>query len=73
MTNQELINKLEEKRLQMERESYLVMETVDEYNILEMANEMIVYRAKMDMIDEIQFMLLNGVWEDELPSQIYLK
>jgi hypothetical protein len=73
MTNEELINKLEEKRLQIERETYLVMEAVDEYNILEMATEMTVYRAQMYMIDEIQFMLVNGVWEDELPSQIFLK
>jgi hypothetical protein len=73
MTNEELSNKLEEKRFEMERETYLVMEVVDGDNILEMANEMIVYRAKMEMIDEIQFMLENGVWEDELPSQIIIK
>ena len=54
MTNEELSNKLEEKRFEMERETYLVMEVVDGDNILEMANEMIVYRAKMEMIDEMK-------------------
>jgi hypothetical protein len=71
MTNEELINKLEEKRLQIERESYLVMEKVNEYNITEIATEMTVYRAGMYMIEEIQFLLVNGVWENELPSQVF--
>lgn len=68
MTNEELINKLEEKRLEMERETYLLMEKVNEYNITEMATEMTVYRAGMYMIEEIQSLVLNGAWEDELPS-----
>ena len=65
-----IIEKLEQKRLEFEREKYLILEMVNETNISEMSSEMQSLDSRITMIDEIVFLIENEIWEDELPIHI---
>jgi hypothetical protein len=57
---------LEQKKIELQNEINEILKNVNQNNISDLAREIEWYKTRIETIEDVQFLLQNGTWEDVL-------